>query len=812
MKRKRDFIEDSSTEDENLMDSLFDRESDTTEDLFNSTDSTIFDWTDEEQDNTDNLNTNDETDERNSESPIIAPQDDDLMNLYKNTIMFKNSNLSIWQVFTAVMAIVIRFNLSDQAHQAILELIKFIAGPDFKFLDTSKYLMNKLFNPLNDAAKYIYYCTTCNVTISTQIPVNKSMRFEVKCQQCQKKYQTTKKDGNFFVTLDLKSQLHHILSNQYLQNEIDKNIDNNFDANVGNGINDVYDSERYRNDEFIQSKNSIGEKVLTLNVNLDGAPLFKSGKNSFWPIQCIINEIPQVIRHKFMLLAGLWYTSTEPKPQFMNLYLSTFIKQIQNLTKKGLKVVNIDNTLTTYFVKIFCFPVDSVARPVLQNRLQFNGFHGCSWCYQRGIHNSGSMKYPVTPEIPQQRDHCNYLKDVEKHKKDIKKIRKTKKNEKYTVNGIKGPSVLSSLPNFDCIWGFPHDYMHAVLLGVTRQLWNRWSKNFLTANQKKLINARLTNIRPTNEIHRTPQMLLKKRTWKATEWRSWLLFYSVPVLSGILREDLLDSYKLLVKSIYKLLSVNLGEDQLLTCEIDLLNFVCDCQKFYQVSFITFNVHSLLHIVESVRKNGPSWATSTYAFENNIYNLKRKVSGPNEVLNQMANRTLRYNNFQRMIYDEANISCREFYKKIIDKRQSNACNFVKSKDGALMMDIVNQSSTGSISYYSRCLINSKMYHSQMYNKAKKTNNSFMKLMDGRMAQIMRFLIKDNSAFVEACILDVEMMEQCNHLWTIMERANETIILPVTMINSKMIYISIKALTSNERNQNYLTQQPNDFEVQ
>ncbi|CAD6223668.1 GSCOCG00013005001-RA-CDS, partial [Cotesia congregata] len=330
---------------------------------------------------------------------------------------------------------------------------------------------------------------------------------------------------------------------------------------------------------------------MTLNVNLDGAPIFKSSKKSFWPIQCIINELPKCIRHKFMLLAGLWYTTAEPTAEFMNnLYLKFFLNQITNLMKNGIEIVTEAGKTITYNCTIFSFPVDSVARPILQNRLQFNGFYGCSWCYHHGIYDSRSMRYPLTSENVQDRSHDSHIKDVEEQKKKSEKLPKSKTNETPTLRGIKGSTELLSLANFDCIWGFPPDFMHGVLLGVTRQLWNEWSKNFLSNAQKKLINKRLTNIQPPNEIQRTPRVLLQKKLWKASEWRSWLLFYSVPVLTGILRDDLLDSYKLLVSSVHKLLSYNITEEELLTCEINLLTFCYDCQNKYGVSFMTFNVH------------------------------------------------------------------------------------------------------------------------------------------------------------------------------------------------------------------------------
>lgn len=94
------------------------------------------------------------------------------------------------------------------------------------------------------------------------------------------------------------------------------------------------------------------------------------------------------------------------------------------------------------------------------------------------------------------------LKD---EKKILKKCQRQKKI-RYTVKGIKGRSILSSVSGFDCIWGYSYDYMHGVLLGVTRQLWIIWSEDFLKSADIKLKNSHLLKIEPPSEIHRTPRI------------------------------------------------------------------------------------------------------------------------------------------------------------------------------------------------------------------------------------------------------------------------------------------------------------------
>lgn len=214
------------------------------------------------------------------------------------------------------------------------------------------------------------------------------------------------------------------------------------------------------------------------------------------------------------------------------------------------------------------------------------------------------MRYLLTSETPEDRTHESYLNDVDQQNKHVETHCQNKANLKSSVRGVKGKSVLSSLRDFDCVWGFSYEYMHSVLLGVTKQLWNTWNDKFLKSPQRALIDSRLISIKPPTEIHHVPRVLKDKCKWKAAEWRSWLLFYSIPCLSGILDDELLESYKLFVRSIHKLLSLKITDEDLVQCEIDLLLFVDGCQNFYGTLFMTFNVHSLLHIVSSVRKNGP----------------------------------------------------------------------------------------------------------------------------------------------------------------------------------------------------------------
>ena len=124
-----------------------------------------------------------------------------------------------------------------------------------------------------------------------------------------------------------------------------------------------------------------------------------------------------------------------------------------------------------------------------------------------------------------------------------------------TKFGVKGPSWLSVVPDYNVVKGNVVDYMHCVLLGVTKMLLKLWfnsehSKEMWYCGTKVLeADSRLLQIKPPLTITRTPRSIQQHRAyWKASEYRAWLLFYSVPVMMSILPQEYLVHHMLLVEA------------------------------------------------------------------------------------------------------------------------------------------------------------------------------------------------------------------------------------------------------------------------
>lgn len=120
------------------------------------------------------------------------------------------------------------------------------------------------------------------------------------------------------------------------------------------------------------------------------------------------------------------------------------------------------------FCPLVC-SVDSVCRPIMQNRVQFNGRYGCSWCYHPGeyIAEIHRIRYPVRENDPQ-------LRTAGSHHKNVQVVRDLKKNSEM---GVRGDISVSQIPQIDMVWSFAYEYMHGILCGVSKYIWSQWTSD-----------------------------------------------------------------------------------------------------------------------------------------------------------------------------------------------------------------------------------------------------------------------------------------------------------------------------------------------
>lgn len=183
--------------------------------------------------------------------------------------------------------------------------------------------------------------------------------------------------------------------------------------------------------------------------------------------------------------------------------------------------------------------------------------------------------------------------------------------------------------------------MHGVLLGVQKLLLELWflpkfgKENFNFQDKQELVDKRLLGIKPTLNITRLPRSILDLKYWKASEYRSFLLYFGGPVLHDILDKDRFRHYLLLVNSMHILLKFGSTHNDINRAEEMLTKF---CELFadlYDVRFMRLNVHQLLHLPDSVRTLGPLYTHSCFSFEDKNGVLLKMIRGTQNIDNQIV---------------------------------------------------------------------------------------------------------------------------------------------------------------------------------
>lgn len=200
--------------------------------------------------------------------------------------------------------------------------------------------------------------------------------------------------------------------------------------------------------------------------------------------------------------------------------MKPMIKKLDHLYMLGVSIET-PHGLVTYRAKLELGIFDLPAKAAVLCAKQFNGKYGCSVCLHPGVYSGRSLKYP--PSDYPNRTHRSVLVAAwqAEQKQDV-------------VQGMKGVSPLHEVLNL--VDSIPVDYMHAVL-GVTRRLLKYWfdskyhsGASYLGSKLKK-IDKVLLRQQPPHELSRPPRSIEKHLKYlKASELRSWLLFYSLPLL------------------------------------------------------------------------------------------------------------------------------------------------------------------------------------------------------------------------------------------------------------------------------------------
>lgn len=617
------------------------------------------------------------------------------------------------------MSFVLRHNLTGTALEDLLKLFnEHFPGT----VPATSYLFHKAYGQYGQYESH-FYCSGCTNYIG-------EVNGQTLCSICHMMFdaETNLKNGYYFLVLKLSSQIKDILQSPKITLERQMST---------NGIiNDIHSGMEY---EKLIRTGKISKEDVSLLWNSDGIPVFKSSKSQLWPIQCQIIELDPKERKNNICIPCIWFG--EKKPNMATL-LTPFVNELQELEQNGIKWTDTQNQQHLSKVHALICSSDSVARPQIRNTKQFNGIYGCDFCYHKG---GGSYSY-TCPEPPLRCESEHFLHAMAA-------------TPQQPVMGVKGPSPLMKLANFQMVNGFVPEYQHSVCLGVTRQLMTLWldstnhDKPWYVGTKSEVIDKQLLSIKPPVELTRVPRSVKERKYWKASEWRSFLLFYALPVLSGILSKKYWNHLFLLVFGIYSLLQETISMVEVDSAENALKKFVMEFEKLYGKDNMTFNVHLMTHISASVRNWGPLWATSTFSFESFNGTLLKFFNGTTHVQQQIVKRFLKWRDLTTK-GDKYMKNAKDTAKKLFYGMQNSMQETVKSAQLSEKVRVFGSSHLVTIPirhmlaieelfgmrvhqglYYDRFLIDGVLYHTETSTRLQKRNNSVVELADGTLCKIL-----------------------------------------------------------------------------
>ncbi|XP_064468488.1 uncharacterized protein LOC135379173 [Ornithodoros turicata] len=186
--------------------------------------------------------------------------------------------------------------------------------------------------------------------------------------------------------------------------------------------------------------------------------------------------------------------------------------------------------------------------------------------------------------------------------------------------------------------------MHLVCLGVMRRLLHIWiggkyGRGKLTAEQVHMLSDRLNLYRKDfpSVFERKPRGVDEVERWKATEFRTFLLYAGPVALKHLLPDRLYHHFLVLHVAVRILASPSSYQTGNEYAKKRLVYFVEDVGELYGTTQVIYNVHSLIYLAGDCLRHGPFDSFSAFPFESHLGKLKQMLRTTNSPLSQINRR-------------------------------------------------------------------------------------------------------------------------------------------------------------------------------
>lgn len=401
----------------------------------------------------------------------------------------------------------------------------------------------------------------------------------------------------------------------------------------------------------------VAHQTISLQVNIDGLPIFNSSRSHMWPI--LGKLVSPAVRDVFTI--GIHYGKQKPViPE----YLDAFVSEAESM-EHGFVITGFS---TTFNLKIHSIVCDAPARAFVKKVKNHSGYSSCERCCEEGTWD-GRVIFPSTSSQLRTDESFIAMSDDSHH-----------------VGNIHSP--LTRL-NIGMVTSFPLDYMHLVCLGIMKKLLKHWMKGpvvtRISSHSIQKISERLVALREfmPSEFCRKPRELADFDRFKATEFRQLLLYTGPIVFKTIISEDMYKHFMLLCIGMTCLLSSDLVSQYCDYARQLFILFVKNAGALYGDTFLVYNVHCLIHLPDDAGLHGPLDAVSSFPFENYLQQIKKLIRNRSLPLQDVVNR----------LQEKRNINLRSTSAPcngLLNQTEKKACLFSCETCGGLLPDNFTES--------------------------------------------------------------------------------------------------------------------------
>lgn len=431
-----------------------------------------------------------------------GPIGDDPREALLNNVLCPCTTTTEGDALLMCLALGMRHNLT---WVALVDILKFVNKLfNRKVVSSSKYYLFKYFDKLKeqDAAVVHVYCPQCEKYIGAQ---NLNNLEQVRLCECGAEVRLKGQKASYFVTTNIKKQFKTLMEKPEVAEEI---MTHRFQRKKSNeeALEDIFDGDGCK--KFCDENGVLSDgRNFSVTMNTDGMELGTSSSRSAWPIFMYVNELSPKNRKRHVIFAGIWVGKKNPN---MNLFLKPFVDELKELADEGFQWQNRNNEEVTSRVLPLLGIFDAAARYKVLNLTAYNGYYGCTFCYQKAeyLHKVG-CRFTVVDQPAPLRTQESMMDNM------LKFYNSTEPNYKRKVmqnKGCRGFTELVTLsPYLDLGKGIIVDFMHNGLLGVTRTLTTTLLASFGKVyylgepEKKSVINGRLSLIKVPTSISRTPR-------------------------------------------------------------------------------------------------------------------------------------------------------------------------------------------------------------------------------------------------------------------------------------------------------------------